>query len=101
MNSPDPKHLHELWQQRVDGAKLRLDFARNYMVEVRRDYPAGDIPEPDHQFALREALRSENFALAQYNKVLYSDLTVKGIIPDESAWLRAQGASGSGSGAEL
>ena len=48
-------------------AKLRLDFARNYMAEVQRDFPSGDIPESRYHFAHRKALRAENFAFAEYN----------------------------------
>ncbi len=87
----------------MKDAKLRLDFARNYMAEVQRDLPAGDIPESDHQFAHQKALRAESLALQEYKRVLriVTDLTVNGIIPDEGEWLKAQAASAGGTDPNL
>lgn len=97
--TPDRKALEGLWYQRLTDAKLRLDFARNYMSEVKRDFSSGEIPENEEAFAHAKALRAENFALDEYNRVLriYTGLTVNGFIPDESEWLKAQAEGASGS----
>jgi hypothetical protein len=96
--TPDRRALERLWLNRLNDAKLRLDFARNYLAEVQRDYPSRDIPEHEHHFAHNKAVRAEDIALAEYNRVLrvYTDLTVDGIIPDESEWLKAQPAGACG-----
>jgi hypothetical protein len=41
-------------------------------------------PTDDGNFALRKALRAENFALAEYHRVLtiFTDLVLRGKIPD-------------------
>ena len=85
--SPDRKALEEFWLNRLHDAKLRLDFARNYVIEVKQDFSSPDIPASDGNFAYRQALRVENLALAEYQRVLriFSDLTVRGIFPDEAA----------------
>jgi PilZ domain len=92
VSTPDRKTREVLWRRRLTDAKLRLDFARNFMKEVQRDYRAGDIPESDHHFAYQKALRAERFDLAEYNKVLriYTDLTLNGIVPDDGEWLKEQ-----------
>lgn len=84
--TPDRKALEDLWWRRLNDAKLRVDFARNHMNEVHRDYPSG--PESDHVFARQQALREENFARAEYNRILgiYTDLTVHGKVPSEDDW---------------
>ena len=70
----------------LTDARLRLDFARNYVAEVMRDFPSTDIPAADSNFAYRKAIRAESLALREYARVLriYRDLTVQGVIPDES-----------------
>jgi hypothetical protein len=100
--TPDRKALEELWGQRLEDAKLQLDFARNYLAEVERDYSAGSVPINELQFAHHKALRVENLALRHYNHVrrIYTDLMVNGVIPDESEWHKAQAADASGSGTQ-
>jgi hypothetical protein len=90
---PNRQALHDLWHERLKDAKLRLDFARNYAKEVRRDFPPGAALSPDGAFAQQKAIRAETFALAHYRRVLgiYTDLTVKGRIPDESEWPEPKG----------
>lgn len=104
MSSPthDRKAIEDLWNQRLNDAKLRLDFARNYTSEVQRDYPSGDIPENEYHFAHSKGLRAENSALAEYNRVLriFTDLTAHGMIPDEAEGLKAKAASASGTGGD-
>ena len=74
----------ELWRNRLASAKLRLDFARNYLNEVQRDFPIDDT-SPDGQYAFRRALRAENVALAEFHRLLriYTDLVMDGKIPPE------------------
>ena len=81
------EELEDLCRRRVASAKLRLDFARQYLTEVQRDFPLNDT-SPDGQYATQHALRAENFALAEYRRVLrvYTDL-VDGTLPDED-WQR-------------
>lgn len=94
--TPDRRTLEELWRQRLNDAKLRLDFARNYLTEVRRDHASGNVPDAERHSAYQDALRAENLAFAEYNRVLgsYTDLTVNGIIPDEAAWHTAKATDG-------
>ena len=82
---PDLKKVTELWRKRLDDAKLRVDFARQYKKEVERDFPVGSIPTADGNFAFHRALRAENVALAEYNRVLriYGHLILHGEVPDE------------------
>lgn len=94
----DRKVLEALWRSRLSDAKLRLDFARHYMREVQREYPASDIPVPDHSFAFKKALKAENYALTEYERLLriYTALTVDGVTPDEGDWLKAQAKNARG-----
>lgn len=93
--TPDRKVLEELWRQRLNDARLRVDFAVDFAAEVHGEHPSGDIPESEYHLAQQQALRGENFAQAQYNLVLrsYTDLLVHGIIPDEAGWLKSQANS--------
>ena len=79
---PERKALEELWLARLRDAKLAVDFARNYFKEIQKDLSS--LPPSDGQFALRRAVRAENAALEQYNRVLriYTNL-IKGIMPNE------------------
>lgn len=91
--SPERQRIEELWLERLRDAKLRVDFARNYAKEVHRDYPS--LPATDGQYALQRALRAENIALQEYNRVLriYTDL-VKGIrVPSDDDWPLSKRAS--------
>ena len=99
---PRPRKLTDLWRRRLEDAKLRLDFARNYKNEVERDFPTGGLPTPDGNFAHHHALRAENLALAEYNRVLriYRHLTLHGEVPGESDFPRGKAASPSGPSAE-
>ena len=81
-----PELLKEQWHKRVFDAKLRLDFARNYLEEISQDLKSGGIPAADGNFAQRRAIAAERTALAGYVQVLriYHDLLAHGKIPDES-----------------
>ena len=93
-NLPDRIALEELWRQRRDDAKLRLDFARNFLTEVLKDSPPGVIQTSDGTFAYRQAVKAESSALREYARVLriYHDLVVNGIIPDETTWREGRAA---------
>ena len=96
MNDPElERHsLEGLWRQRVENAKLRVDFAQNRVKEVHREFPAPDIPPADGDFAFQKAIDAENAALREFDRVLriFTDLVVRGIIPDESEWVKRQAA---------
>ena len=84
---PDRQALQELWRKRLADAKVRLDFARHFVTEVKQDLQSPDIPTPDGSYAYRRALRAETLALREYSRVLriYQDLAVRGVVPDEGA----------------
>lgn len=86
------EELERLWRDRLADAKLRLDFARNFMKEVQVDFPLNDS-SPDHRYAFQRALRVENAALAKYRRVLriFSELILEGKVPDESKWRKSAG----------
>ena len=100
MGGANPDQLERLWRQRMRDAQLRLDFARNYLKEVQRDFPSGTLPQLDGAFAHQKALRAENAALAEYHRVLrvYTDLVLHGTIPAEKESLRRQTGSAGGEG---
>ena len=83
------QELEEHWRSRHSNAKLRLDFARNYLDEVQRDFPI-DGTSPDGHYALQGALRAENAALVEFHCLLciYTDLVMDGKEPDEKKWQR-------------
>lgn len=87
------QELEDLWRRRLRDAKLRLDFARSFLTEVHQSFPLDDTSS-DGQFARQEALRAENVALAEYNRVLriFTDLVIREEIPDEDQWHREAGA---------
>jgi hypothetical protein len=76
----DRQQIEELWRRRLADAKLRLDFARQYLNEVQRDQRDGTVPAADGNFAYRNALRAENYALAEYSRILrtFTHLVVGG-----------------------
>jgi len=91
--------LEERWLTRLNDARIHLELARDYVSEVQRDFPEGEIPSPDGGVAYRAALRAENIALAEYHRVLriLTDLVARGQIPDEREWLRSRAAKAAGS----
>lgn len=84
----DGDQLEEVWRRRLGDAKLRLEFARDYVLELQKDLKADGIPAPDGNFAYQQALRSETNALAEFRRVLqiFRDLTMDGKIPDEDLY---------------
>ncbi len=75
-----PNAIEDLWRARLRDAKLRLDFARQYVKEVEDEYKPGDLPASDAHFAMRAALRAETFALTEYRRILriFADLVLEG-----------------------
>ena len=94
----DRSEMEELWRRRIAEAKLRFDSARSRTNAVVREF-ALDGTSADGRYAYRNAIRVENVALAEYNRVLriYTDLMHDGIASDEDDWARRQGASSEGS----
>lgn len=88
--APDRSELLELWRQRLQDAKLRLEFAQNYAKEVQRDFPLSENLSPDGNFARAQAIRAERLAFRKYRSVLqiFSDLLLSGKIPEEAEWRR-------------
>lgn len=66
------------WRDRLNDAYQRLTEARLHCRQVQ--LTSGDFPSPDGSFAYRLALRDENFALAEYRRILriYTDLILGG-----------------------
>jgi hypothetical protein len=80
--------IEELWRRRLDDAKVRAYRAHQRLEEIERDISSGAMNSMDGQFAFEKAIRTENLALAEYNRVLsiFSDLILRGIIPAENTW---------------
>ena len=81
----DRTALETLWRQRLSDARLRLNFAVNYVNEIQRDFSSGELPAPDGRIAYHRALRAESFALREYSRALhlFADLVVRSKVPDE------------------
>jgi hypothetical protein len=67
---PPGQELENLWQKRVEDAKVRLDLASQYVKEVQRDLKSGTIPSSDGRYAHHRALQAETLALKHYQRVL-------------------------------
>ena len=80
---PNRQELEDEWRRRVAEAKLELDMARAYLVEVQRDLKNGLVSSSDGDYAYQHALRAETRALGRYRDVLaiLSDLMAHGKIP--------------------
>ena len=80
------KDIEAQWRERLTNAKLRLDFAENYVRAVERDLHTAGVPSPDGSYAYRSALRAKNLALQYYNEVLrvFSNLVLYGKLPPNS-----------------
>lgn len=81
-----PAHQTSLEQlrQHLQDSKVRYDFAKTYVAEVRRDFANSSIDEPVEMLGYRTALRSEIEALMEYNRVLraMADLALRGTVPE-------------------
>jgi hypothetical protein len=87
------KNLNRFWRNRLRDAQLRLDFARNFLKEVQRDFSASALPVADGRYTLEKALRAELSAIAEYWRVLsiLTDLLTEGKPSDEKEWLGRKG----------
>lgn len=85
MGTDDRSALEALWRNRVKDARLRLDFARSYMQEIKQDFASGDLSGPMERYAIQKALRTETVALAEYARILalFNDLVIHGKVPKE------------------
>lgn len=74
-----------IWQKRLEDAKQRLEFASNYLQEVRDDLNSGGVSLADGHFAYRRAIRAERIARSEFLRVLriFHDLVVNGKLPAE------------------
>ena len=77
------QELEDLWRRRLQEAQLRLEFATSYVDEFKRSFPLSDT-SPDGQTAYERALRAQNVALGEYNRVLriFSELVLDGKVPE-------------------
>ncbi len=85
MGRSDRAALEALWRRRLNDARMRLSFARNYANEVQQDFSTGYTSEPQEHYALEKALRAEMAALSEYARILaiFSDLMLHGKIPPD------------------
>jgi hypothetical protein len=92
-----PELLETRWRRRLDDAKLHLDFAQGYMREIQ-DEMRDQLASPGLTVVCEQAVRARDLAHAEHERVLqiYRGLTLQGIIPDESDWLRRQAADACG-----
>lgn len=69
----------------VQDAKLRLDFAVNYLKEVEEDGRSQLMPASESDLALQLAIKAEREARVVYLKTLkvYEDLLIGGKLPNE------------------
>ena len=90
----DHSALETLWRQRLNDARLRLIFARNYYREVRQDFTAGAISVPLERFAPDQAIRAERFALVEHARILaiLTALALHGAVPKEDDWSQHKAA---------
>jgi len=73
-------------QARVADAKLQLDFAHAYLIEIQKDLQTESIQSVDGQETYRHALRALNLALEKYANTLKvtSDLVRPGNLREEA-----------------
>ena len=77
----DRSSLEELWHNRLNEARFRLDLAHNYAINLRASFPA--ILTSVERFAVAEAIRAESVALTEHSRILriYADLVIDGKDP--------------------
>ena len=85
MNNPaERRHaLENLWRERTQIALAQYRIAKDASADAIADQ--SDAAPPDGTFAFRKALRLENVALAEYQRVLtiFSDLVAHGKMPPD------------------
>lgn len=92
MDNAAPEELLSLWKTRLEDARLRYDFARNYVEELRKQctYNTADpgerralLEELEESPAYQTALQGENVALGYYRYTLrvFTALTIDHKLP--------------------
>lgn len=79
--------LERLWRERVNGALVNYQRAKNLCSERVVELQTGMTPSPDGNLAVTWASHAESAALKEYLRVLriFADLVVNGHIPNEQA----------------
>jgi hypothetical protein len=79
------KELENVWMERLEDAQRRYRLAKTDCAKVAAERANRVMPSPDGEFALRQALRLETAALAEYKRVLkiFVDLTVNNKLPPQ------------------
>lgn len=69
----------------MEEAEEHLAQARSDVKKFKAEIQSGNCQTADVHYAYQKALRTENFALAKYAKILtvVADLTLFGKAPDE------------------
>ena len=80
----DTWRLAYIWRGHLRAAEEKYSAATRHASEVQADYKAKDLPPADGNYALQQALRSENDARATYMAVLeiYTHVLVHGELPE-------------------
>lgn len=97
MNNLPAEDLVSLWKTRLEDARLRYDFARNYVEELQKRCIFKVEQPGERQVSLQElektetyqtALQGESLALAYYRYVLrvFTALTIDHKLPNEKDW---------------
>lgn len=97
MDSSPPDDLVLLWKTRLEDARIRYDFARNYVEELRKQCAYKTALPGKRQVYLEElektesyqtALQGEGLALDYYRYVLrvFTSLTIDHKLPVASDW---------------
>lgn len=86
MADSDGSALEALWRSRLNDARLRVEFARNFVKEIQSDF--GERTSPDGTYALERALRAERRARREYERIqaILVELVMDGRLPDDDAW---------------
>jgi hypothetical protein len=79
------KELQSIWLERLQLASERYRESTAAFRLTEKQYRDRTMPSPDGDFALRNAVRLENQARAEYARILrtFTDLLLNGTIPEE------------------
>ena len=88
------RDLESAWRVGCEMARERYEMARRRYRKLLEEKPEGPIPRHDDPLAL--ARDAETEALAEYTRILriFTELTVRGRIPDEQLGAKANGGRG-------
>lgn len=92
--APTPEESLDSLKRKVADAKLRLDFASQYVEEIDSDFRSGLTPSPNSSDRER-ATRAQNSAHEEYLRVLkiYEDFVARGKAAHNGAGVRSQTGS--------